>query len=343
MTPQLPDSLSRLADANPVTVDDHSGQTASAQAVLATILAGEHPAERRLVMPPPARHRGRRRAARWLTPVALAAVVVAALLVLTTGGAAPSVVARVYAAIRTDGVIVHYIETFQSRDATGTHRLSTTEVWAAGSRRHLIISFRRQPGQAKGDGLLTEVTSNGGHGERYSDGAGGTIGKLTLPAALTSDCRSTAGLNPSCVLSNGSDPLAVLRRLYRSGRLHAAGQTTLDGHRVDVIATRGATPRTTGQTILPRVRALVDPRTFVPISIQETFVFTPPRVTRVPPTTLTTTITDYQRLALTPHNRQLLAMRPHPHARIERGVTRVTETPTTSTSSTTTTTTTTTK
>jgi len=126
----------------------------------------------------------------------------------------------------------------------------------------------------------------------------------------------------------------VLRSLYRSGRLHSAGQTTLDGHRVDVITTRGATPRTTGQqTILPRVRALVDPRTFVPISIQETLVFTPPRV---PPTTLTTTITGYQRLALTPHNRQLLSMRPHPHARIERGVTRVTGTPTTSTSSTTT-------
>lgn len=57
-----------------------------------------------------------------------------------------------------------------------------------------------------------------------------------------------------------------------------------------------------------KLRIYLDPNTGVPVEIVQ-------RVPRVSPLPMTTTILDYQRLALTAQSKQLLAMRPHPRAR----------------------------
>lgn len=135
---------------------------------------------------------------------------------------------------------------------------------------------------------------------RYLDG---TITKNSIPVKiLARGCGLIAILLGGYCEQNSS--LAALRALYRSGRLHATGQTTVNGRRVAVL---------TGSSSAVRVRALVDPHTSVPIEIDMTESIPLPRFG---PLVVTTTITDYQRLAPTPHNRELLLIRSHPHARI---------------------------
>jgi len=243
-----------------------------------------------------ARRGGFRQVARWLAPaLTLAATLVVAVVVLTAGGG-PSIVARAYAATDTNGVIVHYIQTLQFRRSSGS-QTAVHDVWVSGQQRHLIVTAT-DPRQTE------EITFNGSEVQNYFPN--GTLGTYRVAArTLARGCDSIAILLGECGRSEQTNPLTALRRLYQSGRLHAAGQTTLGGRRVDLI---------TGSSQAVRLRALVDPHTYVPINIE--LIQRIPMPAAFPALQLTTTITDYQRLPLTPHNRQLLLMRDHPHARL---------------------------
>ncbi len=239
--------------------------------------------------------RCRRRAARWLGPaLALVTALVVAAVVLTAGGS-PSIVARAYAATNTNGVIVHYIQTLQFWQRSGKSQTAVHDVWVSGQQRHLIVTGSDQK--------TDEITFNGKEVQNYLPD--GTLATYRVAArTLARGCGSIGILLGECGRSDETNPLTALRRLYQSGRLHAAGHTTLGGRRVDLI---------TGSSQAVRLRALVDPHTFVPITIQ--LVQQIPMPAAFPALQLTTTITDYQRLPLTPHNRRLLLMRSHPHAR----------------------------
>lgn len=248
------------------------------------------------------RHHGGRRSAppRLTGALTLTAVIVAlivALVVVVTAGGGPSIVARAYAATSTNGVIVHYIQTLQFRRSSGKSQTAVHDVWASGRQRHLIVTGN-DPKQTD------EIAFNGREVQNYFPD--GTLATYRVAArTLARGCGSIGILLGECFRSDQINPLTALRRLYRSGRLHAAGQTTLGGRSVDLI---------TGSAQAGRLRALVDPRTFVPIEIQ--LVQQLPRPPGFSAVQLTTTVTDYQRLPLTPHNRHLLVMRGHPHARV---------------------------
>ncbi|HEY5429598.1 MAG TPA: hypothetical protein VIK04_10815 [Solirubrobacteraceae bacterium] len=246
---------------------------------------------------PPQAH-GRRQFAtgRLAAVLALAAVTVAVLVLLTAGGG-PSIVARAYAATSTDGVIVHYIQTLRFRGGATKPQTAVTEVWTSGQRRHLILV----PGTSQ---RYEEITLDNGNVERYFNGK---LSHSSVPATvLARPCGSIAILlGGYCDRSEQTSPLAALRALYKSGRLHAVGQTTANGRRVDLLE---------GSSGTVGVRALVDPQTFVPIEIEMTQTFTTDP--RIRPIVVTATITDYQRLALTVRNRQLLLMRSHARARV---------------------------
>jgi hypothetical protein len=257
----------------------------------AAIVATPAPPER-----PRRRVTGHLAARRWLLPAPLLVATVAALVVaLTAGAGGNSLVARAYAAISPNGAIVHYLEstTLSSRSPSGRVMVmrSTSEVWTSGSRTHALTTT--DPLRSGEHRSSTLETATDGH--QLLEFTSGTL----VREPFSPSCRKALSLSPS-PLSGCGDPVAILRASLRSGRLHATGQAMFDGRRVDVIAGR---ERLTG--ILLRVRVLIDPRTFVPLEVQS-----------ISGATITTTVSHYQRLALTDQNAELLAMRPHPHARI---------------------------
>ncbi len=223
---------------------------------------------------------------------ALTVAIIAAAVVLITG-AGPSLVARAYAATSPKGVIVHYVQTLRFGLPATKPQTAVSEVWSYGAQRHLVL----EPSKHQ---QFEEVAIDHGQVQRYVDGM---ISKNRVPARiLARGCGSTAVLlGGYCELTGQNSPVAALRTLYEAGRLHAVGKTTVNGRHVDVIM---------GSSKAVWIRALVDPRTSVPIEIKMTETFPRPRF--FGPLVVTTTITGYQRLALTARNREMLLMRSHP-------------------------------
>jgi hypothetical protein len=283
-------TLSRLADANPVTADRVSGDDASAQAALTRILAGEHPMSDDQVLPRP-RHRRHRQTAWLLTPAVLVAAAVAAVLVVTTTGG-PSIVSRALAAIDTNRGVVHFLEITRTTRSSGPETVRS-EIWLSGVRSHSVSTTRMHLGPKDNAEFQIETAINGDQAQTY------TAGTILKTKAAPRACAPRFFLVFDCGERQASDPFAVVRALYRSGRLHSAGPSSFAGRQVDVI-----TGTDTQQHPAARVRILVDPTTFLPLEIQE----------RSRTTTQTTVISDYQRLPLVPATRPLLALRQHPHA-----------------------------
>jgi hypothetical protein len=296
MTDYIADLQHALRDA---AAREYAAQTSSPEPAEHVIAENAQTTRRRrpLASGYASRRKGGRRAARRFAPVLTLAAVFAAAVVVLTGGSSPSILSGAYAATGTDGVIVHYVETLHFQNSTGTSQGALHDVWASGQQRHVIVTTT-DPKRTE------EVAFNGTTEENYLPD--GTLATYRVAAGtLARGCGSVGILLGECGRGDQINPLIALRRLYRSGRLRAAGQAALDGRRVEVI---------TGVSQGIRLRALVDPHTFVPVEIQLVQHFAPPAA-EFPALKLTTTITDYQRLPLTPHNRQLLLMRPHPHAR----------------------------
>jgi hypothetical protein len=134
----------------------------------------------------------------------------------------------------------------------------------------------------------------------------GTLSSMPAWPASTR-CAPAIVLEGGCAEGKNNTPIDGLRSLYRSGQIHANGHATINGRRVDVL---------TGSTGDLRLRALVDAQTFLPVKVTMTETFPQGRGRRAFTNALT--ISDYQRLPTTPHNRQLLDLPPHPNVRVIR-------------------------
>jgi hypothetical protein len=247
------------------------------------------------------------------TAVTLAVVAIAA--VMLAGGGSPSIVARAYAAIDSTGVIVHYVETDRFPYAIDSSLrgygsvVRIAQVWVSGTRSHLVardhvVGFGKRQTSSQEDIATRGSVQEAWNGENNS---------IFIAPVAESDpagrCPKVAALGPMCSGVN-NDPITIVRRLYRSGRLHAAGQATFDGRRVDVIAGQQNSRALPWKVVLVSVRVLVDPKTFLPLQVQEKYTVGARSVSA------TTTISGYQRLPLSDSNRGLLELRPHPGAHV---------------------------
>lgn len=241
------------------------------------------------------RRRRRLRAAERLPAVAAIAAAIIAAVVIAATDSGPSIVARAYAATDPTGAIVHYVKTSSFLQVGTRPKTAVTEIWRSGDQTHLIV----EPNDPK---QTEELAINGNVVQNYNQG---TI-SYRLPARFFKrDCSSGQVLAQLCNNNTENDPITALRRLARSGDIHSVGHRTFRGRHVDVL---------TGAAQQIQIRALIDPRTFLPIEIQVVQRFRAPRP--FVSLQLTTTVTDYQRLPFTTENAKLLLMRSHPHARI---------------------------
>lgn len=256
----------------------------------------------------------RRRTVRWLVPsVPVAAAFAIVIALLLSPGPSPSIVARAYAAINSVGSILSYKTTEYSpgidKPNDYSARFSATyAVWVSGDEVRLVgtVSEGGQPGHPASPSDSREVVIDGTHITSWDssrEAPGGVVTKTTNDQAKGA-CTSILALT-----SPGCGPLTAVRQVYRSGILHAAGQTTDNGNKVDVLTgTEPGAPVTAPRfPPIPRVlvRVLVDAITFTPVEVQ---------VTSGPGTATTMTFEDLKRLPLTAANKKLLQMSPHPGA-----------------------------
>jgi hypothetical protein len=247
-------------------------------------------------------------------PILVAAIVVL-IVMLSSGGAGSSIVARAYAATNSGGSILFYkTATYypgvDKPNDYGARAHAAFSVWASGRAVHMsgTLIIGGQPGHPASPPLRHEVVLDGTNITTWDGGSpkdpSGVITKTSNYPGRGGCTELSALLSPLC-----GDPLTALRRLYRSGRLHAAGPTTYDGHKVDVLTgTAFGPPQTAPRskpTPGPHVRVLVDAATSTPVEVQLTAGDGP---------TLTTTFSDFTRLPFTTANQKLLQMSPHPGA-----------------------------
>lgn len=231
------------------------------------------------------------------------AALVAAMVLVSGGGGGSSLVARAYAAIRERGMIIHFVEI-----ANGTpNRLRwpvTARVWIYGRRSRVIVTRESELGGRRVR-LSREIVIDGAHETVLQDGRVSRRSTVDSCVPLLTFCAGQI-----------ANPLDAISALYKSGRLHAAGHETMDGHRLDVLT--GTVPAMGAMGIgyadalagdphrHLTVRLLLDARTALPMKITETNGLG---------WKLTASITDYKQLRPKPKNRRLLTIRPHhPHA-----------------------------
>jgi hypothetical protein len=224
---------------------------------------------------------------------ALIAIVVSLLVV---GGGGSSVVARAYAATDPAGVIVHYVETTHSSLEARGRVPDLDEFWTYGQDSHEILDANDP--EARED----IVTSNG-----QLEALGFGVLSISPSWPASTRCAVALVLEGGCAEGQDNNPVDALRSLYSSGQLHATGHTTIDGQRLDVL---------TGSSNNLHVRALIDAHTFLPVKV--TMSETLGHLPGARPVTDALTITGYQRLPVTPRNRQLLVLPAHPHVRVIR-------------------------
>jgi hypothetical protein len=252
---------------------------------------------------------GPRRTPLWLSSVALVAVAAVILALSGGGNGGPSIIAQAYAATSSDGVILHYVvvtTTLSSNTAPTSAALahSRTEVWQSGQRSHIFrtLAVRQRYGHESVN--RNEVTVNGSAIEYYIAGgpsSAGTLIRTTVPPDQL-PCDSILELLVTETGNTQCSPISALRALYSSGGLRAAGHATLGGRTVDVIKKghlRGFLP--SWQVII-----LVDPHTFAPLQMR---VSSPGYLD-------VTRFEDYERVPLNAQSTKLLAMSPHPAARV---------------------------
>ena len=255
-----------------------------------------------------------RRTVRWLVPSVPVAVAIAIVTALALSpGSSPSIVARAYAAINGVGSILFYKTTEYSPGIDKPNHYSarfsdTYAVWVFGDEVHLVGIVREggQPGHPASPADSRDVVIDGTHIASWDssrDAPGGVITKTT------NDQGKGACTSILAITSPGCGPLTAVRQLYHSRILHAAGQTTYNGNKVDVLTgTEPGLPVTAPhfpQTPGVLVRVLVYATTFTPVEVQVTSGDGP---------SMTMTFEDLRRLPLTAANKKLLRMSPHPGA-----------------------------
>src|SRR5262249_19037176 len=145
------------------------------------------------------------------------------------------------------------------QQAAGRLRTTRWDVWIGNARAHVLI-YQVDPSDRLQ--LRAEIAVTGNRIEVYRPAAyGDTITKGVLPRGTT-----------ACTLSltmcgfRALDPIAMLRTLATSGSLRHADQAAVSGRNATVLEDRGtAGLLTPGSRGTLRLRAFVDPRTFVPM------------------------------------------------------------------------------
>lgn len=209
---------------------------------------------------------------------------------------------------RSGGVLVHYrtrsvFRPAASSGASFAYEVDVAEVWVSGALRRRVQTsyFYLHDGRPARAPLRHEIATNGKRLESYEAGSLKAPGELVESAAggQSAPCPEIV----ACAGEVSLDPPSAVRQLYRTGALTlSAKNKRINGRTVDELTSTGS------KSI---VRLLVDPRSFLPMRI--TVQYGPHPWPAYPITT--TTISDYQRLPLTPSNRGLLRMRAHPGAR----------------------------
>jgi hypothetical protein len=223
------------------------------------------------------------------------AVVAAAAVFASIAGTPTSIVARAYAATDPTAMIVHYLETSVSWVQGRKSSTSTLEVWTYGNRSHEILDPADRANRQ-------DIVADGGHVYTLAYGELMT----SLYSTAKQEC-SAADILAGCVIGQTSGPLQALRALYRSNAMGLSGQTTVDGHAVDVLV---------GHSSALQIRAFVDRQTFAPVRITLTGVS--PRTGRTPSVTQVVTITGYSRQPVTSEQLHQLVLPKRPHARLAR-------------------------
>jgi hypothetical protein len=208
----------------------------------------------------------------------------------------PSIIARAYAATNPAGVIVHYVGSSRSSLNAIRRVPDIAEFWVDGPDSHQVL-------EANNPRARQDIVTSGG--QVYTLAFGTLSSMPAWPA--TTRCAPAIVLEGGCAEGQNNTPIDGLRSLYRSGQIHASGHATINGRRVDVL---------TGSAGDLQLRALVDAHTFLPVTVTMTETFQQGRGRRAITNQLT--ISDYQRLPITPHNRRLLELPPHPTVRVIR-------------------------
>lgn len=289
----------------------------------------------------------RRRLRFALATGALAAAGIAAAVVLSPAGGRLDVVAEARAALGTPGDILNYSVQFEggmvpkdpakarsaadrARHARATQcRSGPPEVWQTTSGE---TRWRANWPAAPCAIMLSAGHAFSGRSETaYAPGALVTYDPEGNWLQTETDPPASASAPPQFYddgligRSHERDPASQIRSLLTAGRLHDAGEVTVDGRRLRRFVAKLPAPGTRGANPPgpPTIEYQVDATTFAPVTLSRTFrqrtrvlgtaTHTPHQVRTF---RYTATFLRYRHLPLTPANERLLEV--HPPADVER-------------------------
>jgi hypothetical protein len=206
-------------------------------------------------------------------------------------------------------VLVHYrtrtvYRPAASSGASFAYEFGTADVWVSGALRHRVETdyFVSRSGRPVGDPLHLELTTDGRLLEHFQSGSLSKVGELVQ--SRVGEQNPPCPLIVACGPEVSVDPLSEVRRLYGNGGLVLGAKgRRLNGRSVDELVSTGSGPP---------IRVLVDPQSLMPVEVIAQYGTGP-----WPASSLsTTTISNYRSSPLTPANRGLLSMRPHPGAKL---------------------------
>ena len=260
--------------------------------------------------------RARSRQARtlaWGAAAVLPAALVATIALVTLGdrrastgsGGAPA-----------GSVLLHYHvqSTFVPNSGSGfAYEITARDIWVSGRSIHNAVTSRYFSGGRLIRETRRESVTNGRRLETFSAGSSDPTGQLVESPARTGGSSCGPFFSPVALGDLGEfcgagfrDPAAALRQMYDLGEL------TL------VVRNTGLPAQPLDELKLPYPGWVVDifvkHGTFIPVDV---FAHHGPvTVNAATSKQITATVSDYQRLPLTPSNRRLMQMRPHPGARV---------------------------
>jgi hypothetical protein len=260
--------------------------------------------------------------------IALAGGLTSAVLLIPTllagapgGSSRLDLVAQARAALTPSGVLVHTIVTQHAevlpghRDVHVSAPAQTTEQWSMANPPRWRIAFS-----------YPDPKAHPGAG-RVGDAHGPIVGPVQFVHAGDSEftyyqqrntLRIVRGLPPGTGSAIpgptplGNDPIATLRAMLQTGRLHDAGTSTVQGRQVRRLV--GTTQRTFGKKrITTAVEYDVDPDTFAPVAarIELPFPFDDG-----PAVAVVLRFRRFETLPLTAQTRRLLEIHPVGHPKI---------------------------
>ncbi|HWT91532.1 MAG TPA: hypothetical protein VN238_00915 [Solirubrobacteraceae bacterium] len=249
--------------------------------------------------------------------IATAVTITAILLALPAGKHQLDPVAEARAALGSDEQLIHFllrsqvvIENPGGGPRTVTPPPTTIEYWTTTNPGRWRVAFSYADPKSRGAALTRDHLGRVLRGPvqiAYAENTQSTyveaFDELRMVSGYEDGQASTA---PTPVVL-GNDPVASLRRLLDTGRLHDEGVMKVDGRKVRRLA--GIDRRRLGSRAIDiGLRYDVDPQTSAPISVRIEQPYAQIRDAPRPVTVVR--FARYERLALTPENVRLLAIQP---------------------------------